>query len=249
MAFAGNFAPAGYRGLQRAVAVDRAEPGVVRGAGAPPMAATGRRPLRFRTCAAATSSAPAAETPIGTEVGQKQCEPDEWANTHPAWRPGGALRQPPAVAGDGVSDRAARDFPNARRRSGCLRHRFSVRSSALPEPSSRAGWALCDGSILAISQNTALFALLGTFYGGNGTTTFRLPDLRDKIVIGAGNGITLGTTIGANSLTVTAGELPAPQPRYIGALVTPGQLDTWTPLVSVPIGRRLSDRLEERRRR
>ena len=61
------------------------------------------------------------------------------------------------------------------------------------------GWALCDGSTLQIAQNTALYNVIGTTYGGDGIKTFKLPDLRDKTVIGTGNGITLGTTIGANS--------------------------------------------------
>ena len=98
------------------------------------------------------------------------------------------------------------------------------------------GWALCDGSLLQINTNQALFALLGTTYGGNGTTNFRLPDLRDKTVIGTGNGIALGTTVGANSVTVTADEMPGPLPRLNGALVTPGQLGGWTPLGSVQSG-------------
>jgi len=49
-------------------------------------------------------------------------------------------------------------------------------------------WALCDGQLLAISQNTALFSLLGTTYGGDGTTTFALPDLRGRVPIHAGSG-------------------------------------------------------------
>jgi microcystin-dependent protein len=50
------------------------------------------------------------------------------------------------------------------------------------------GWAFCDGQLLAISQNTALFSLLGTNYGGNGTTTFALPDLRSRAPVHAGQG-------------------------------------------------------------
>jgi microcystin-dependent protein len=99
-----------------------------------------------------------------------------------------------------------------------------------------SGWALCDGSLLSISQNTALFAVLGTFYGGNGTTTFALPDLRDRTVIGAGNGVSLGEIDGENSTTITADELPVPPPRYGGALVAPGQFDTWLPIDSVQTG-------------
>ena len=50
------------------------------------------------------------------------------------------------------------------------------------------GWALCDGRLLPIAQYTALFSLLGTTYGGDGRTTFALPDLRGRIVVGIGNG-------------------------------------------------------------
>ncbi len=50
------------------------------------------------------------------------------------------------------------------------------------------GWAFCNGQILPISQNTALFSLLGTTYGGNGTTTFALPDLRGRVPITSGQG-------------------------------------------------------------
>jgi microcystin-dependent protein len=50
------------------------------------------------------------------------------------------------------------------------------------------GWALCNGQIISISQNTALFSLLGTFYGGNGKSTFALPDLRGRVTIGMGQG-------------------------------------------------------------
>src|SRR5262245_13746399 len=50
------------------------------------------------------------------------------------------------------------------------------------------GWHFCDGSIIAIAQNTALFSLLGTTYGGNGVTTFGLPDLRGRVMISSGQG-------------------------------------------------------------
>jgi len=52
------------------------------------------------------------------------------------------------------------------------------------------GWAACDGSVLPISQNTALFSLLGTMYGGNGTTSFALPDLRAQVPFPANTGTT-----------------------------------------------------------
>jgi microcystin-dependent protein len=75
------------------------------------------------------------------------------------------------------------------------------------------GWARADGQILSIAQNTALFALLGTNYGGDGQTTFALPDLRGRAPIheGQGPGLsdrTLGETGGAESVTLTTAELP-----------------------------------------
>jgi microcystin-dependent protein len=76
------------------------------------------------------------------------------------------------------------------------------------------GWHACDGATLPISQNTALFSLLGTKYGGNGTTTFQLPDLRSRVAIGAGQGIGLspyveGRQSGAEQVTLTVANLPA----------------------------------------
>jgi microcystin-dependent protein len=76
------------------------------------------------------------------------------------------------------------------------------------------GWAFCAGQILPIAQNTALFSLLGTTFGGNGQTTFALPDLRSRIPIGAGQGpglsnYTLGQVSGTENTTMTVNNLPA----------------------------------------
>jgi microcystin-dependent protein len=75
------------------------------------------------------------------------------------------------------------------------------------------GWAFCDGQLLPIAQNTALFALLGTNYGGNGQTTFALPDLRGRTPVHAGssvNGsISLGEQGGAEAVTLSTSQLPA----------------------------------------
>ena len=76
------------------------------------------------------------------------------------------------------------------------------------------GWAFCDGQLLPIAQNTALFSLLGTVYGGNGQTTFALPDLRGRVVVhpGAGPGLTnivQGERSGVENVTLTALQLPA----------------------------------------
>lgn len=75
------------------------------------------------------------------------------------------------------------------------------------------GWATCDGQILPISQNTALFALLGTTYGGDGRTTFALPDLRGRTALhfGSGPGLSprlMGERSGSESVTLVPGELP-----------------------------------------
>jgi len=70
------------------------------------------------------------------------------------------------------------------------------------------GWALCNGQLLPINQNQALFALLGTQFGGNGQTTFALPDLRSRMPIHAGAGYTVGQAGGAQQHTLTQAELP-----------------------------------------
>ena len=76
------------------------------------------------------------------------------------------------------------------------------------------GWALCDGQLLAISQYSAVFSLLGTTYGGDGRTTFALPDMRGRVAIHPGNGPGLsdyrqGPGGGAESVTLTTNNLPA----------------------------------------
>jgi microcystin-dependent protein len=72
-----------------------------------------------------------------------------------------------------------------------------------------AGWALCDGSIQAISENETLFNLIGTTYGGDGQSTFALPDLRGRLPIHFGNSFTLAQTGGAETVTLTGQQIPA----------------------------------------
>ena len=76
------------------------------------------------------------------------------------------------------------------------------------------GWAFCNGQLLSIAQNTALFSILGTTYGGNGQTTFALPDLRGRVPVHAGQGpglsnYDLGQQGGAESVTLTTAQMPA----------------------------------------
>lgn len=70
-------------------------------------------------------------------------------------------------------------------------------------------WAYCQGQILNIQSNTALFAIIGTYYGGNGQTTFALPDLRGRAVIGAGQNFTLGEFAGTQTVTLNSTQMPA----------------------------------------
>ena len=71
------------------------------------------------------------------------------------------------------------------------------------------GWALANGQQLPINQNQALFSLFGTTYGGNGQTTFALPDLRGRVATHVGNGLTQGEAAGEAVHTVTISEMPA----------------------------------------
>lgn len=70
------------------------------------------------------------------------------------------------------------------------------------------GWALCDGQLLPINQNQALFSLLGTTYGGDGRVTFALPDLRGRVPLHFGNGFTQGERAGEENHTLILSEIP-----------------------------------------
>ena len=77
-----------------------------------------------------------------------------------------------------------------------------------------SGWTFCEGQLLPIAQNTALFSLLGTTYGGNGQTTFALPDLRGRLGVGFGQGlglsdVDLGQMWGVESVTLSDSQLAA----------------------------------------
>jgi len=71
------------------------------------------------------------------------------------------------------------------------------------------GWAFCDGQIMPISENETLFNLIGTTYGGDGQSTFALPDLRSRAPIHQGNGFSLAQTGGVENVTLTTNQIPA----------------------------------------
>jgi microcystin-dependent protein len=71
------------------------------------------------------------------------------------------------------------------------------------------GWAFCDGQILPINQNQALYSLLGTMYGGDGRTSFALPDLRGRVPAHPGNGLSQGERDGVDAVVLTTAQIPA----------------------------------------
>ena len=91
------------------------------------------------------------------------------------------------------------------------------------------GWAFCEGQLLPINQNQALFSLLGTTYGGNGQTNFALPDLRGRMVIGSGDGYVLGQIGGEAAHTITQAEMPAHN-HILNATTSPATNDKPTSL-------------------
>jgi microcystin-dependent protein len=105
---------------------------------------------------------------------------------------------------------------------------FVAEIRAVPFNFAPVGWALCDGQLLPISQNTALFSLLGTTYGGDGRTTFALPNLQGRVLMHPGQGAglsehVLGETGGVTTHAVTQDQLPAHN-HTLKAVPMPGTL-------------------------
>ena len=86
-----------------------------------------------------------------------------------------------------------------------------------------AGWLMCEGQLLPISENETLFQLIGTTYGGDGQSTFALPDLRGRIPLHQGNGFILAETGGVEEVTLTVQQMPAHNHAALGAAVTGDQ--------------------------
>src|SRR5437763_10841104 len=93
------------------------------------------------------------------------------------------------------------------------------------------GWAFCNGAILPIDQNDALFNLIGTTYGGDGQTTFALPNLQSRVPIHVGPGFALGQSGGVESVTLTTSQIPAhshvPQAQSGAGSKSSPQDDVW----------------------
>lgn len=106
-------------------------------------------------------------------------------------------------------------------------------------------WAECNGQLLPISQNTALFSLLGTTYGGNGTTTFALPDMRGRMLVHNGQApggptiYTMGQTGGAESVTLTVAQMPA-HSHTVNAVTAEGNQNV--PTGSLPANTKVLDK-------
>ena len=79
-----------------------------------------------------------------------------------------------------------------------------------------AGWMFCEGQLLPISEYETLFNLIGTTYGGDGQSTFALPDLRGRLPIHQGNGFILAETGGAEEITLTVNQIPAHSHPFLG---------------------------------
>ena len=83
------------------------------------------------------------------------------------------------------------------------------------------GWAFCDGALFPISEHEALFHLIGTTYGGDGESTFALPDLRGRVPMHAGNGYILAETGGAEAVTLTGTQIPAHNHQLVASTDIP----------------------------
>jgi len=86
-----------------------------------------------------------------------------------------------------------------------------------------AGWMFCQGQLLPISENETLFQLIGTTYGGDGESTFALPDLRGRLPLHLGNGFILAESGGVEDVTLTVQQIPAHTHAALGAAVTGDQ--------------------------
>jgi microcystin-dependent protein len=93
------------------------------------------------------------------------------------------------------------------------------------------GWLACDGQLVSIAENTALFQLIGTTYGGDGMATFGIPDMRGRVPLHQGGGLTLGEAAGSEQITLTVAQIPAHNHPF-RVVASPG--DTINPNGNLP---------------
>ena len=98
------------------------------------------------------------------------------------------------------------------------------------------GWAFCNGQLLPINQNQALFSLLGTMYGGDGRVNFALPDLRGRVAMHLGNGHIQGEKGGSESVTLTQAQMPAHMHFFSCDATTPATSNSGTPAANTCLG-------------
>jgi microcystin-dependent protein len=84
-----------------------------------------------------------------------------------------------------------------------------------------AGWEMCAGQLLSISENETLFLLIGTTYGGDGENTFALPDMRGRLPVHQGNGFILAETGGVESVTLSLSQIPSHSHAFLASSATP----------------------------
>jgi microcystin-dependent protein len=97
-----------------------------------------------------------------------------------------------------------------------------------------AGWMFCEGQLLPISENETLFQLIGTTYGGDGESTFALPDLRGRVPLHFGNGFILAETGGVEEVTLTTQQIPIHNHAYLGTTSAANDANAQNNLVAQP---------------
>lgn len=98
-----------------------------------------------------------------------------------------------------------------------------------------AGWMFCDGQLVPISENETLFQLIGTTYGGDGQSTFALPDLRGRLPIHQGNGYVLAQTGGAEEITLTVNQIAAHTHTLLGSTSPASEFNPGNQVLAQPI--------------
>jgi len=99
-----------------------------------------------------------------------------------------------------------------------------------------AGWMFCEGQLLPISENETLFQLIGTTYGGDGQSTFALPDLRGRIPLHQGNSFILAETGGAEEITLTVQQIPAHSHPFLASLANGGSANAQNNVIARAVG-------------